>query len=158
MNGMFEGAAAFNQPIGAWNVSNVTSMSFMFSGAAAFNHPIGDWNVSNVTQMDDFFYGAAKFEQHLPEFDLNQLSRETWGNLISCNPAWIRSAVMKLYRIIQEQKGHISKLEARLLNALECPSSSARVLKACTGVVASDTCPCRLDSLALGHRFQLLDR
>ena len=31
---------AFNQPIGAWNTSSVTDMSYMFSGATAFNQPL----------------------------------------------------------------------------------------------------------------------
>ena len=34
--GMFQGAAAFNQPIGAWNVSKWTNMNYMFKGAKAF--------------------------------------------------------------------------------------------------------------------------
>ena len=46
---------AFNQPIGNWDVSNVTNMFSMFSNAAAFNQPIGDWNVSNVTNMAYMF-------------------------------------------------------------------------------------------------------
>ena len=41
-------AFAFNQNIGAWNVSNVTSMTSMFQNAYAFNQSIGGWNVSNV--------------------------------------------------------------------------------------------------------------
>jgi len=38
----------FNQPIGDWDVSNVTYMRWMFESAYAFNQPIGDWDVSNV--------------------------------------------------------------------------------------------------------------
>ena len=34
-----------------WNVSSVTIMHYMFNGAAAFNQPIGGWNVSSVTNM-----------------------------------------------------------------------------------------------------------
>ena len=51
MYAMFRRAAAFNQPIGGWNVSSVTIVDWMFSGAAAFNQPIGDWDVSSVTDM-----------------------------------------------------------------------------------------------------------
>jgi surface protein len=58
MTSMFYENTAFNQPIGAWNVSNVTDMSGMFSGSTYFNQPIGYWNVSNVTLMDEMFTGA----------------------------------------------------------------------------------------------------
>jgi surface protein len=56
MQGMFGHASAFNQPIGEWNVSNVTTMDRMFLGASKFNQPIGEWNVSNVTTMDRMFW------------------------------------------------------------------------------------------------------
>jgi surface protein len=44
-------ASAFNQPIGSWDVTNVTRMDFMFNAATAFNQNIGSWNVINVTNM-----------------------------------------------------------------------------------------------------------
>ena len=48
-------APSFNQPIGNWDVSNVTDMNGMFDDADAFNQPIGDWDVSNVTNMQVCF-------------------------------------------------------------------------------------------------------
>jgi surface protein len=56
---MFNGSAAFNQPIGEWNVSAVTTMHGMFEKAAAFNQPIGKWNVSAVTTMHCMFHGSG---------------------------------------------------------------------------------------------------
>jgi len=38
---MFANASAFNQPLGAWRVDQVTNMSYMFWGASAFNQPLG---------------------------------------------------------------------------------------------------------------------
>ena len=51
MEGMFNGARTFNQPIGDWDVSKVTNMGAMFKGASTFNQPIGYWDVSKVTNM-----------------------------------------------------------------------------------------------------------
>ena len=41
------------------DLSRVTDMSSMFQGAEAFNQDIGDWNVSNVTHMENMFQGAT---------------------------------------------------------------------------------------------------
>ncbi|MDC0142023.1 BspA family leucine-rich repeat surface protein [bacterium] len=44
----------FNQDIGNWNVSNVTTMKSMFNDTP-FNQNIGGWNVSKVTDMGGMF-------------------------------------------------------------------------------------------------------
>ena len=49
---------SFNQTIGSWDVSQVTTMQGMFARATAFNQDIGSWNVSKVTNMSSMFYNA----------------------------------------------------------------------------------------------------
>lgn len=50
MTRMFYDNKPFNQPLGSWNVSKVTSMSQMFP-YAAFDHDISTWNIASVTTL-----------------------------------------------------------------------------------------------------------
>jgi len=74
MSYMFYGTSAFNQPIGSWDVSNVRNMSYMFQGATAFNQNIGSWNVSNVTNMNSMFNSAAAFNQNIGSWNVSNVT------------------------------------------------------------------------------------
>jgi surface protein len=66
---MFYEATAFNQPIGNWNVSNVTNMQQMFFFATSFNQNIGNWNVSNVINFTNFMGGKNSANYSAANYD-----------------------------------------------------------------------------------------
>ena len=71
---MFSSALAFNQPIGDWDMSNVTIMNEMFYSATAFNQPIGNWDVSSVFQMTGLFREASSFNQPIGDWDVSNVN------------------------------------------------------------------------------------
>jgi len=70
----FVSAESFNQPIGNWDVSNVTNMGYMFANAKSFNQPIGNWDVSNVTNMEKMFTKAKSFNQPIGDWDVSNVT------------------------------------------------------------------------------------
>ena len=65
-------------PIGSWDVSDVTDMSYLFlsnignanplAGANKFNADLSKWVVSSVTNMGRMFEGATKFNADLSKW------------------------------------------------------------------------------------------
>jgi len=67
----------FNQPIGNWDVSNVTTMARMFNyecGLSQFNQDLSHWDVSNVINMEGMFGGSGSFEQDLNQWDVSNVT------------------------------------------------------------------------------------
>jgi len=60
-NGMFQNCTSFNQPLGNWNMSGVTSLRQMFQGCTIFNQNLGAWNVSSAIRMDSMFVDCTAF-------------------------------------------------------------------------------------------------
>jgi hypothetical protein len=58
----------FNQPLGAWDVSSVTTMSSMFEGSYSnghkFDQALAEWDVSRVTDMENMFNGLSFVNGH----------------------------------------------------------------------------------------------
>ena len=76
MGGMFYGECEtniFNQDISQWDVSSVTNMYGMFFNSV-FNQPIGNWNVSSVTNMQNMFDNAISFNQDLSSWNVSSVT------------------------------------------------------------------------------------
>ena len=74
MSFMFDGASQFNQPLNSWNTSSVTDMSIMFRDCIAFSQNIGSWNTSNVISMGAMFAGTINFNQPLNLWDTSKVT------------------------------------------------------------------------------------
>lgn len=80
----FYGADSFNSPIGHWDVSGITDISWAFQHAAVFNQDLSDWDVSNVVNMRSAFWGATAFNQDIGDWDIssvNSVSSQSMANL-----------------------------------------------------------------------------
>jgi surface protein len=67
-------AAALLGPIGEWDVSRVTDMSFLFQGQASFNDDLSKWDVGKVTNMEHMFDGANSFNSDLSKWRVSKVT------------------------------------------------------------------------------------
>jgi hypothetical protein len=84
MEGMFAEARSFNNggspSINDWNVDNLLSAVGLFSGAWAFNQPIGNWTTTSLTTMTaqgwpwSIFYDARSFNQNIGNWDVSHVT------------------------------------------------------------------------------------
>jgi len=70
--------ASFNEDIGTWDTSGVTTMYAMFVGTSAFDQDIGAWDTSGVTTMHGMFYSASTFNQDIGAWDTSGVKTMQW--------------------------------------------------------------------------------
>ena len=84
MDSMFYYATAFNQPIGSWNVSNVTNMNQMFTGAQL-----------SISNYDTLLIGWSTISPN--ETPLKPNVPFWGGNSKYCNGASARASIISTY-------------------------------------------------------------
>ena len=79
INGIFTGASSFNQNIGSWNTSSISGNGFVsaFVEATSFNQDIGDWDVSNGSNFQNMFLAASSFNQDLSGWCVSNVQTES---------------------------------------------------------------------------------
>jgi len=74
MSGTFNGATSFNQPIGMWDVRQVTTMANMFQLAASFNQSLTAWNTTNLKNTNTMFAFATNFNGNISGWDTHNVT------------------------------------------------------------------------------------
>jgi surface protein len=84
MNSVFNNCSSFNQPIGTWNTSSVTTMNSMFNGATSFDQDLGTWDVTSLATASNMFLGVTL---STPNYDSLLIGWASYGaGLISFVP------------------------------------------------------------------------
>jgi len=71
LSGAFNGKADFNDPIGSWDVSNVTRTGYLFR-FGNFNQDISGWDTSAMINMTGMFANAYAFNQDIRTKVMNE--------------------------------------------------------------------------------------
>ncbi|CAL1166685.1 unnamed protein product [Cladocopium goreaui] len=150
MAGMFQGAKAFNQPIGGWDTSKVKSMAYMFQEAESFNQPIGSWDTSSVINMKKMFMKAKRFNQPIGNWDTSSVTStdrmfadaESFQQDIS---AWDVSSVT-----LMTASGYQKESASRPITSCSLPRQSRALAGAkLSQFQCSMACVCRADAASM---------
>jgi surface protein len=81
--------------INSWNPSSATSVGVMFRDAGNFNQPIGNWNISNITNLNNFMTNKTDSDYSSTNYDalLNGWASRTVKPNISTNFGTIKYSI-----------------------------------------------------------------
>ncbi len=72
--GMFQYAYSFNQNLGAWSPTSAWSTMYMFLNATSFNSPVfSSGNTGSISWMNQMFNGATSFNQDIDNWNVNNV-------------------------------------------------------------------------------------
>jgi len=118
LSGMFTYQGKFNQNIGAWDVSNVTTLASTFYGSTVppygvFDNggsdSINNWNTGNVTNMAQAFQYQSNFNRNIGNWDTSKVT--TFNLMFFASPGtfnqdisqWNTSNVLVTRRMFEGQ-------------------------------------------------------
>ena len=107
----FGSASQFNQPIGDWDVSSVSTLAFYLSTMqVSFNQPIGDWDVSSVSTYIIPFQFAPAFNQPIGDWDVSSYRR------------WLIPFMVQVFQPAHWRLGCVFRIDAVFYFSLVQPS------------------------------------
>ena len=59
MENMFRNCRSFNQPIGYWNTSSLSDISYMLRSAVSFDQDLSNWIVTGITSATSFMQNVT---------------------------------------------------------------------------------------------------
>ncbi|MAB30154.1 MAG: hypothetical protein CMP78_00950, partial [Formosa sp.] len=88
--------------ISAWDVSDVTDMSYVFYNQSNFNENITNWDTSGVTDMEGMFMNATSFNKDIGGgTDINSNSYNSSSIEVQSVSSWDVSNVNTMYRMFK---------------------------------------------------------
>ena len=98
---MFNGATTFNQNIGNWDVSKVTTFKVTFKGCTSFNQDLSAWNIPEASTFTQMFKDCSSFNGDISTW-LPQSDKAYYFNQrgVNFHPFFINKARLIIYFII----------------------------------------------------------